>query len=97
MRRTISLSLLLVLLCASELSKSFQPRHHDKVRRSRFGNVLLKVFDVLCREVATLVNEMRQPGRYEVSSNIRGSSSGVYLYRLQAGHFIGVKKLLLVR
>jgi hypothetical protein len=59
--------------------------------------VSLKVFDVLGREVAVLVNERREPGSYTVQFNASGLASGVYVYRLEAGGFVASKKLLLVR
>ena len=59
--------------------------------------VSLKVFDLLGREVATLVNEEVKPGSYERVFNAEGLASGVYLYRLQAGNFVQTKRLVLVR
>ncbi|MCX6120423.1 MAG: choice-of-anchor D domain-containing protein [Ignavibacteriales bacterium] len=59
--------------------------------------VSLKVFDLLGREVATLVNEEMRPGSYEKTFDGRGLASGVYLYKLQSGSFIQTKKLLLLR
>ena len=44
-----------------------------------------------------LVNEMTQPGTHTVQWNANGMASGVYFYRLEAGSFTGVKKLLLLR
>jgi len=58
---------------------------------------ILKVFDVLGREVTTLVNEQLQPGSYETTFDASGLASGVYLYRLQAGDFVQTKKILLLR
>ena len=55
------------------------------------------MFDILGREVATLVNEKREAGRYEVELNASALSSGVYFYRLEAGSFIETKKLALVK
>ena len=60
-------------------------------------HVLLKVHDILGREVATLVNEVKQPGTYTVQFNASGLASGVYFYRLNAGSFVDVKKFLLVK
>ncbi|RJQ59858.1 MAG: T9SS C-terminal target domain-containing protein [Stygiobacter sp.] len=62
----------------------------------------LKVYDVLGREVATLVDEYKQPGNYNVSFNVetcRGKSlpSGIYFYRLQSGSYSETKKLILLR
>ncbi|MEJ5263671.1 MAG: T9SS type A sorting domain-containing protein, partial [Ignavibacterium sp.] len=57
----------------------------------------LKVYDILGNEVATLVNENKAPGVYEVEFNANNLSSGVYLYRLQANDFVEVKKMILMR
>jgi hypothetical protein len=62
-----------------------------------YGRTSLRVYDVLGREVATLVNEVKQPGTYTVTWDGSGLASGVYLYRLHAGSFVDVKKMLLVR
>ena len=59
--------------------------------------VSLKVYDLLGREVATLVNEMKEPGSYEITWDASGVASGVYLYRLKAGTFTETKKLILMR
>ncbi|QQS35944.1 MAG: T9SS type A sorting domain-containing protein [Ignavibacteriales bacterium] len=59
--------------------------------------VHLKVFDILGNEIATLVNETKPAGTYEVEFNAEGLSSGVYFYRLRAGSFISTKKLLLLK
>lgn len=58
---------------------------------------ILKVFDMLSREVATLVNEVKQPGVYKVNWNAGGFPSGVYFYRLQTDTFTETKKLLLLK
>ncbi len=59
--------------------------------------VLLKVYDILGREVAVLVNEPKAPGIYEITFNAGNLASGVYFYELRAGSFSSVKKLLLLR
>jgi uncharacterized delta-60 repeat protein len=59
--------------------------------------VTLKIFNLLGQEVATLVNEMKQPGSYEVTWNASNVASGVYLYRLQAGNYVDTKKLILMK
>ena len=61
------------------------------------SNVKLILFDMLGREVSTLVNENKEPGVYEVKFNASALSSGVYLYKLQAGEFSQVKKLILTK
>ncbi|MBE0572724.1 MAG: discoidin domain-containing protein [Ignavibacteriaceae bacterium] len=59
--------------------------------------IQLKVFDILGNEVATLVDEEKMPGIYEVEFNGSNFSSGVYLYRLTAGSFSEIKKLILLK
>ena len=72
---------------------------------ARGGLVTLKVYDILGREVATLVNETKAPGHYEVNFNAANLSSGVYFYQLKildpaasSKHdFIQTKKMLLLK
>ena len=59
--------------------------------------VSIKVFDVLGRELATLVNEEKPTGSYEVDFNATTLPSGVYFYRLQAGSFVEIKKMVLLK
>jgi hypothetical protein len=59
--------------------------------------ITLTVYDVLGREVQTLVNEVKQPGRYEAVFNAANLASGVYLYRLQAGSLAETRKLVILR
>ena len=59
--------------------------------------VQLKVYDVLGNEVATLVNEEKAPGTYEVQFNASNLTSGIYFYTLKAGSFSETKKLMLLK
>lgn len=59
--------------------------------------VSLKVFDVLGREVATIVSEEMSAGNYSKQWNVTNMPSGVYFYRLQAGSYIQTKKLVLLK
>jgi hypothetical protein len=59
--------------------------------------VSLRVYDVLGREVTTLVNEVKQPGVYAVQWNAGAVASGVYFYRLSAGGFVATKKMLVLK
>jgi hypothetical protein len=59
--------------------------------------VTLKVFDLIGREVATIVNEELPPGNHTKQWNADNLSSGVYFYRLQADSFTQTKKLVLLR
>ncbi len=66
-------------------------------QRSEVSRVSLKVYDVLGREVATLVNEPREPGVYSVNWDATGFASGVYIYRLTSDGLSLTKKLLLTK
>lgn len=57
----------------------------------------LKVYDVLGREAAVLVNEEKAAGRYEVDFNASNLSSGVYYYTIKAGNFTSTKKMIVVK
>ncbi len=59
--------------------------------------VTLKVYDVLGREVATLVNEQMSAGNYSISFNAANLASGTYVYRLQVGNFVSTKKMNLTK
>lgn len=61
------------------------------------GNVTLKVYDVLGREVAMLVNEYLEAGRHKVTFKAGNLSSGVYIYRLQSESFTETKTMTLLR
>jgi len=64
----------------------------------------LKVYDVLGREVTTLVNEEKPAGEYEVEFNVsshsgevRNLTSGIYFYQLKSGSFVQTKKMILLK
>ncbi len=59
--------------------------------------VRLVVYDVLGSEVETLVDEQQEPGYYEVKFNAANIASGMYIYRLTAGNFVSVKKMLMIK
>ncbi|RCK77331.1 MAG: peptidase S8 and S53, subtilisin, kexin, sedolisin [Ignavibacteriae bacterium] len=61
------------------------------------GKVILKVYNVIGNEVAELVNEFKEAGNYDISWDASSQPSGVYFYKLQAGNFTSVKKMLLMR
>jgi PKD repeat protein len=65
------------------------------LQRGKF--VKLVIFDILGKEVATLVNEQLQPGTYEVEWNASQYTSGVYFYRLQSGKFTDTKRMVLIK
>jgi len=61
------------------------------------AEVSLKVYNLTGRLVQTLVQKSQQPGRYAVDFDASGLASGVYLYRLQAGDYSKVKRMLLIK
>jgi hypothetical protein len=63
----------------------------------RESEVRLQLFNVLGELVATLEDQLRPPGNFEVSFSSDGMASGVYIYRLHAGNFVASRKLLLLR
>jgi hypothetical protein len=89
----------------------FNPETTISYKLSAVSNVDLTVYDVLGKEVITLVNEVQQPGVYNVKFSInsilstftrhwRASSSlssAVYFYKLQAGDFVQTKKMMLMK
>jgi hypothetical protein len=64
---------------------------------SNAGNAKLVVFDVMGREVQTLVNEALKPGTYEVSFDGSMLNSGVYFYKLITDGFTETKKMLMIK
>jgi len=79
----------------------FNPTTSIEYRVGSSEYVTLKVYDVLGREVATLVNEEKLPGNYEVEFNplsgIWNLASGIYFYRLQANGYSSTKKMILLK
>jgi hypothetical protein len=75
----------------------FNPATMIRFQIAKRGHVLMKVYDVLGREVVTLVNDVKEPGTYTVQWNATNFASGVYFYRLDAGSYTSVKKLLLLK
>jgi hypothetical protein len=63
----------------------------------KIGFVTIKVYDILGREVMTLLNENKLVGNYNVEFNASKLVSGVYFYRMQAGDFVQTKKLILLK
>jgi hypothetical protein len=85
----------------------FNPTTHFEFRIADFGFVSLKIFDVLGNEVATLVDEEKAAGSYEVEFSATGGyssggnaynlPSGIYFYILQSGNYIETKKMMLLK
>lgn len=75
----------------------FNPNTTINYSISEQSFVTLKVYDLLGREVATLVNEEKTAGSYEVQFNGNDLPSGVYFYQLKAEGFVETKKMILLR
>ena len=86
-RTTIKYSIPNVTLSSSSRAES----------RDEGSRVQLKIYDVLGNEVASLVNENKPAGNYEVIFNSGNLSSGVYFYKLSFGKLEVVKKMILMR
>ncbi|HMD14538.1 MAG TPA: SdrD B-like domain-containing protein, partial [Bacteroidota bacterium] len=75
----------------------FNPVTTIQYELSKTSHVVLKVYDVLGREIITLVDQYQPPGNKSVTWNAGNVASGIYFYRLVAGNFVAVKKMAVVR
>jgi hypothetical protein len=75
----------------------FNPATTIRYQIPQNGIVTLKIYDILGSEIATLVNEEKVAGRYEVNLNASSLASGVYVYKIQSGSFISSKKMILLK
>jgi len=75
----------------------FNPSTQIQYTLEKAGNVSLKVYDMLGREVASLVDENQSAGKHIVNFNAANFATGVYLYRIKTGSFIQIKKMLLLK
>jgi len=84
-------------LLAQNYPNPFNPSTEIRFAIRDAGYVTLRVYDVLGREIAALVNEVKSPGNYAVTFDASGLPSGVYFYQLTAGNFTERKKMVLMR
>jgi photosystem II stability/assembly factor-like uncharacterized protein len=75
----------------------FNPTTKISYQISNESKVIITIYDILGKEVATLVNESKKPGRYEVELNANNLASGTYICTLVAGDFVESKKMVLLR
>ncbi|MCB0720953.1 MAG: T9SS type A sorting domain-containing protein [Ignavibacteriae bacterium] len=75
----------------------FNPSTKIKFDIPKAGFVSLKIYDITGREVTTLVNRSLEASRYEVEWNGSRFASGVYFFRIAAGDFVKVQKMILVK
>lgn len=77
----------------------FNPSTFIKYQVPSLQHVTLKVFDILGKEIITLVDEIQEPGVYQTQLSAKdiNLTSGIYFYRLQSGNFISTKKMMLIK
>ena len=75
----------------------FNPATSIEYKIPSTENVILKVYDISGREIATLVNERKTQGNYKVIFDGSRLTSGVYMYRLQAGNYSITKKMVFLK
>ena len=75
----------------------FNPSTKIQFTLSSQQNTTLKIYDILGNEIETLVSGIKPAGVYEVMLDATNLPSGVYFYKLQAGEFVGTKKMILLR
>ena len=75
----------------------FNPSTNIKYSIIKAPKVTIKVYDILGREVKTLVNKVQAPGQYTVTFNAQNLASGVYFYQLNTENFTATKKLMLLK
>ena len=75
----------------------FNPSTTIRYQIPQDGFVTLKIYDILGSEIATLVNEEKTAGKYEINFNASVLASGVYIYNIQSGSFTNSKKMLLLK
>ena len=75
----------------------FNPTTHFEFRLAEYGFVSLKIFNVLGRELTTLINEEKPAGEYKIRFSGNNLAGGEYFYQLKAGDFISTKKCVLLK
>lgn len=75
----------------------FNPLTNIKFDIPLTGKVELKVYDILGREIKSLIDEIKQPGKYEIKFNANGLTSGVYFYKLKYDNHFEVRKMLFLK
>lgn len=75
----------------------FNPETEIIFNVAKVGNVTLKIYDALGKEVSTLVNEVKQPGTYKIKFDGRNLSSGIYFYKMTSSNFSQTRKMILMK
>jgi hypothetical protein len=75
----------------------FNPSTKINFAIPKSGLVTIKIYDILGKEISTLINEYLSAGNYSVNFNGGNIPSGVYFYRLEANRYITTKKMLMIK
>jgi hypothetical protein len=75
----------------------FNPSTTIKFEIPKDGLVTLKIYNILGKEIETLINEERSSGRYEVDFDASKLASGIYFYQLKTNDYIDTKKMILLK
>jgi hypothetical protein len=75
----------------------FNPTTTIKYDLAKESFVKITVYDILGKQVQTLVNEQKKAGSYALEINASGLASGVYFYKIEAGTFVATKKMMLIK
>ncbi len=84
-------------LLSQNYPNPFNPTTSISYSIPEYSYITIKVFDILGNEIETLVNEEKPAGRYELTWNAVNYPSGIYFYKLQAGSFAEMKKMILLK
>ena len=82
---------------AQNYPNPFNPSTVINYSVARAGQVTLKLYNIIGKEIESLINEFKEPGNYYFEFNGKDLTSGVYLYRFQSGNFVSVKKMILIK
>jgi hypothetical protein len=75
----------------------FNPKTTINFGLNQKSEVILEIFDILGRRIQTLINENREPGRYQTTFDANALASGVYFYRLQTNETVFIKQMTLIK
>lgn len=75
----------------------FNPATTIKFAVAEKSRVIIKIYNITGEEITTLINEEKDRGWYEVKFNSGGLSSGIYLCRMQAGNYVSIKKMMMLK
>ncbi len=93
----VEVSLPLEFNLAQNYPNPFNPSTMISFSVAKKSNVMLSVYNILGEQVATLVNEVKESGSYQVEFNAANLPSGIYIYRLDADNFTNTKKMMLLK